>query len=173
MKILFGIWCLKCYKLNMENKHKIYVVLDNVRSIHNVGSIFRTADCAGVSKIFLCGVTPSPFDRFGRKRAAFQKVALGAEENVACEYKKKTEQAIAELKREGVKVVAVEQAVNTMSFKRYVVREDTAFIFGAEVDGVAVDVLKKCDEIIEIPMFGKKESLNVSVAVGVIMFNVM
>jgi len=156
----------------MEEKHKIYVVLDNVRSIHNVGSIFRTADCAGVAKIYICGVTPSPIDRFGRKRPAFHKVALGAEDSVPCEYYKRTEQALSVLKKEGVKIVAVEQADNTMSFKDYVVREDTAFVFGAEVEGVSVDVLKKCDEIIEIPMSGKKESLNVSVAVGVILFSV-
>lgn len=155
----------------MIPNRKIYIVLDNVRSIHNVGSIFRTADCAGVSKIYLCGVTPSPIDRFGRKRPAFHKVALGAEDNVPCEYYKKTEQAIAVLKREGIKVVAVEQADNTMSFKDYVVSENTAFVFGAEVDGVSVDVLKKCDEIIEIPIRGKKESLNVSVAVGVILLS--
>jgi tRNA G18 (ribose-2'-O)-methylase SpoU len=153
----------------IENR-KIYVVLDNVRSIHNVGSIFRTADCAGAAKIYICGVTPSPFDRFGRKRPAFHKVALGAEDTVPCEYYKRTEQAIAVLKREGVKIVAVEQAANTMSFKDYIVGEDTAFVFGAEVEGISVDVLKKCDEIIEIPMRGKKESLNVSVAVGVILF---
>jgi len=84
----------------MEEKHKIYVVLDNVRSIHNVGSIFRTADCAGVAKIYICGVTPSPIDRFGRKRPAFHKVALGAEDSVPCEYYKRTEQALSVLKKE-------------------------------------------------------------------------
>ena len=156
----------------MEEKHKIYVVLDNVRSIHNVGSIFRTADCAGVAKIYICGVTPSPIDRFGRKRPAFHKVALGAEDSVPCEYYKRTEQALSVLKKEGVKIVAVEQADSTMSFKDYIVHEDTAFVFGAEVEGVSVDVLKKRDEIIEIPMSGKKESLNVSVAVGVRRFSV-
>lgn len=155
----------------MKENYKIYIVLDNVRSIHNVGSIFRTADCAGVSKIYICGVTPSPIDRFGRKRPAFHKVALGAEDNVVCEYYKRTEQALAVLKREGVKIVAVEQADNTMSFKDYTVNEDTAFVFGAEVEGVSIDVLKKCNEIIEIPMQGQKESLNVSVSVGVILFN--
>ena len=156
----------------MQNNHKIYVVLDNVRSIHNVGSIFRTSDCAGVSKIYICGVTPSPIDRYGRKRPAFHKVALGAEDSVPCEYRKKTEHVITDLKRNGIKVVAVEQAADTMSFKDYVVREDTAFVFGSEVDGVSVNVLKNCDEIIEIPMQGQKESLNVSVAVGVILFNI-
>lgn len=155
----------------MQNTHKIYVVLDNVRSIHNVGSIFRTSDCAGVSKIYICGVTPSPIDRFGRKRPAFHKVALGAEDSVPCEYYKRTEQAVSVLKKEGIKIVAVEQADNTISFKDYTVNEDTAFVFGAEVDGVSIDVLKKCDEIIEIPMQGQKESLNVSVSVGVILFN--
>jgi tRNA G18 (ribose-2'-O)-methylase SpoU len=114
--------------------NKIYVVLDNVRSIHNVGSIFRTSDCAGVSKIFLCGVTPSPLDRFGRKRPAFHKVALGAEDVIPFECCRKTEHAISRLKRENVKIVAVEQAADTVSFKDYVVREDTAFVFGAEVD---------------------------------------
>lgn len=156
----------------MNESRKIYVVLDNIRSIHNVGSIFRTSDCAGVSKIYLCGVTPSPIDRFGRKERAFHKVALGAEDNVVWESYKKTEQAIDLLKKAGVKIVAVEQSDNGINFKNYAVWGNTAFVFGAEVGGISADILKICDEIIEIPMRGKKESLNVSVSVGVVLFNI-
>lgn len=157
--------------LNMNDRYKIFVVLDNIRSIHNVGSIFRTADCAGVTKIYLCGVTPGPFDRFGRKRPDFHKVALGAEDSVTCEHFKTTKQALVALKEDGVKILAVEQADKAMNFKDYVIREDTAFVFGAEVEGVSPEVLKNCEEIIEIPIFGKKESLNVSVSVGIILFH--
>ncbi len=153
-----------------QNKPKIYIILDNVRSVHNVGSIFRTADCAGVCKIFIAGVTPSPYDRHGRKRKEFHKVALGAEDFISCEQYKKPEDAVSELKKKGIKVVAVEQAANTLSYKDYSLVGDTAFVFGSEVDGVSVEVLKICDEIIEIPMRGRKESLNVSVAAGVILF---
>jgi len=155
----------------MDKKSKIYVVLDNVRSIHNVGSIFRTADCAGVSKIYICGVTPSPIDRFGRKRPAFHKVALGAEDFVPCEYYKDTTRAISALKKNGVEVVAVEQADHSIDYRDLKITKDTAFIFGAEVEGVSVEVLKTCDKIIGIPMKGGKESLNVSVTVGIILFN--
>lgn len=155
----------------MTNQHKIFVVLDNVRSIHNVGSIFRTADCAGVSKIYICGVTPSPFDRFGRKRPAFHKVALGAEDFIPCEYYKDTQKAVTALKKEGVLIVAVEQADHAINYKDFKPTSDIAFVFGAEVEGVSVEVLKVCDKVIGIPMLGKKESLNVSVTVGVILFS--
>lgn len=155
----------------MKGSPKIYVVLDNIRSIHNVGSIFRTADCAGISKIYLCGVTPLPIDRFGRKRSDFQKVALGAEDSVPFEYKDETLVALAELKKRGVQIIAVEQANNSIDYRSFNPTGDVAFVFGAEVPGVSAGVLKKCDKIIEIPMRGKKESLNVSVTVGVILFS--
>jgi 23S rRNA (guanosine2251-2'-O)-methyltransferase len=155
------------------NSGNIFVVLDNVRSIHNVGSIFRTADCAGVSKIYICGVTPSPYDRFGRKRPAFHKVALGAEDFVPCEYFKSTELAIKSLKKNDTEVVGVEQADQSIDYRDFKPTKDTAFVFGAEVEGVSIEALKLCDKIIGIPMKGKKESLNVSVTAGVILFNAM
>lgn len=147
-----------------------YVILDNIRSVHNVGSIFRTCDAAGVSKLYLCGVTPTPVDRFGRNRKDLAKVALGAEKNVTWEYVDTTNSVIEKLTRDGVRVIAVEQDPRSKPCTDISVQGPVAFVFGNEVGGVSDDVLAECDEVIEIPMKGKKESLNVSVAVGIILF---
>ncbi len=158
------------------------VILHNIRSLHNVGSIFRTADALGVAKLYLCGITPSPLDRFGVVRADVAKVALGAEKTVAWEQVSTTARAIAMLKKQGFAIVALEQDAKAIPYDKY--RQNPspakagtpfrkgrirpiALILGAEVEGISPAVLKKCDTIIEIPMRGKKESLNVSVAFGV------
>ncbi len=146
------------------------VILDNIRSVHNVGSIFRTADSAGVSKLYLCGTTPTPLDRFGRVRKDVAKVALGAEQTVPWEYMKTTAEAIEKVKSEGARVVAVEQSPNAISYKEFKQATNTAFVFGNETEGISKEVLAMCDTIVEIPMHGTKESLNVSVAVGIILF---
>ncbi|QQR82221.1 RNA methyltransferase [Candidatus Campbellbacteria bacterium] len=147
-----------------------YVILDNIRSVHNVGSIFRTCDAAGVSKLYLCGVTPTPVDRFGRNRKDLAKVALGAQDCVAWEYAEETNDVIQKLTKDGVRVIAVEQDPRSKPCTDISVQGPVAFVFGNEVGGVSHDVLAECDEVIEIPMKGKKESLNVSVAVGIILF---
>lgn len=149
------------------------VILDNIRSVHNVGSIFRTCDAAGVEKIYLCGTTPTPLDRFGRERADVAKVALGAEKIVPWEYVENTEDVVSRLKVEGVRVFGVEQYDGSIDYVSVVYPEKCAFIFGNEVGGVSLDVLAQCDEVIEIPMHGEKESLNVSVAAGIILFNAL
>lgn len=149
----------------------IFVILDNVRSVHNVGSIFRTCDAAGVSKLYLCGVTPSPVDRFGRARKDLAKVALGAQNSVAWEHVEDTKRCVEALKKEGVHVVAIEQDSRAKDFKTFSCVTPTAFVFGEETRGLSKDILQMCDEVIEIPMHGKKESLNVSVAAGVILFS--
>lgn len=154
----------------VNQKPEVIVVLDNIRSIHNVGSIFRTADCAGVKKIYLCGTTPTPVDRFGRKRKDLAKVALGAEDSVSWKYFKTTEDAIKDLKSDKFEVVAVEQDKNSTNYLSYPLLSKTAFVFGREVEGVSTQILKQCDKIIEIPIYGKKESLNVSVTAGIILF---
>ena len=146
------------------------LILDNIRSVHNVGSIFRTADAAGVSKVYLCGVTPAPIDRFGRKRKDVAKVALGAEETVVWESVKVAEQAVADLRGRGFEIVAVEQSSSSVSYRNYLPAKRAAFIFGNEVGGLGEEVLKLSDKIIEIPMRGRKESLNVAVSVGVVLF---
>lgn len=148
----------------------VYVILDNIRSVHNVGSIFRTSDAAGVSKIYLCGTTPTPTDRFGRARNDLAKVALGAEKTVPWGYGGNTIDIIRKLKNDGVKVFGVEQYEGSVDYVSVKYPEQYAFVFGNEVGGVSLDVLAECDEVIEIPMKGEKESLNVSVAAGIVLF---
>ncbi len=152
---------------------KTYIVLDNIRSAENVGSIFRTADAIGISKIFLVGLTPRPLDRFGREQPKIKKVALGAEKTVPWEYCEEVSALITHLKSEKITVVAVEQNEMTIDYKEYVPKSDTAFIFGREVEGIDDTTLKLCDTTIEIPMHGKKESLNVSVAAGVVLYRML
>jgi 23S rRNA (guanosine2251-2'-O)-methyltransferase len=146
------------------------VILDNIRSVHNVGSIFRTADAAGVSMIYLVGVTPAPIDRFGRARKDFAKVSLGAEKNIDWKSVPEIFELILKLKEDGVSVVAVEQAKNSVSYKTLPKNKKIAFIFGEETKGLSKEVLASADFIAEIPMSGKKESLNVSVSAGIILF---
>lgn len=148
----------------------VFVILDNIRSVHNVGSIFRTSDAAGVERIYLCETTPTPVDRFGRARKDMAKVALGAEKTVMWEYAENTIDVVKKLKTEGVKVFGVEQYEGSINYSSVQYPERCAFVFGNEVGGVSLDVLAECDEVIEIPMRGEKESLNVSVAAGVVLF---
>jgi 23S rRNA (guanosine2251-2'-O)-methyltransferase len=143
-------------------------VLDNIRSVHNVGSIFRTADGAGVEKIYCCGTTPTPLDAFGRVRKDFSKVSLGAEHSVAWEYCASTARTLAKIKKEGFSIVAIEQSPKAVSLaKAKLPRGKVCLVFGNEVEGVSPAILKRADRIVEIPMRGKKESLNVSVAFGI------
>lgn len=151
-------------------RRKVYLILHNIRSAHNVGSIFRTADAAGVSKIYLTGYTPAPLDRFGRARKDLAKVSLGAEEYVPWEHFEDAEAAIAVLKKAGAEIIAVEQAAGSVDYKKVRPSGAAAFIFGSEVGGIPASLLKKCDRVCEIPMRGKKESLNVAVAAGIILF---
>jgi tRNA G18 (ribose-2'-O)-methylase SpoU len=154
----------------VKNKKETYLILHNIRSTYNVGSIFRTADAAGISKIYLTGYTPTPLDRFGRKRGDIAKVALGAEESVSWEYKKNIGDLINSLKRQDVYIVALEQSIKSVDYKKVKILKNTAVIFGNEVKGISKAVLDKCDIVAEIPMSGKKESLNVSVSAGISIF---
>ena len=185
---------------------KIHIILDNIRSTHNVGSIFRTAETAGVLCIYCLGTTPAPVDRFGRARSDIAKVALGAEKLVDWEYVEDlgASKLITRLKKERFKIVAVEQHEGSVDYrevgmkgnggkkggekskagkksktceknkatKESNVAKNLVFIFGNEVSGVSKKLLKVADVIAEIPMKGVKESLNVSVAVGVVLFRV-
>jgi tRNA G18 (ribose-2'-O)-methylase SpoU len=148
----------------------VYVILHNIRSVHNVGSIFRTADAAGIAKIYLTGYTPTPVDRFGRKRNAFTKVSLGAEKTVPFEYRTNAGALIRELRKNSVFCVAVEQSPHSINYRKIPRKQRIAFIFGNEVRGLSPSILKRCDRIAEIPMHGKKESLNVSVVAGIVLF---
>ncbi|MFA6006580.1 MAG: RNA methyltransferase [Candidatus Paceibacterota bacterium] len=149
------------------------LILHNIRSVYNVGAIFRTADAAGVSKIYLTGYTPSPLDRFGSIRKDITKTALGAEKSVSWEQHPSLSYAIAQLREECFNIVALEQAENSVDYKTFKSSGKTALIIGEERFGITQDILDQCDSIIEIPMKGKKESLNVSVATGIALFRIL
>ena len=163
-------------------KKEIAVLLHNIRSAHNVGSIFRTADAAGVSKVYLTGHTPTPLDRFGRVRKDIAKTALGAEKYIPWEHHAAPIRLISRLKKEGWNVVGIEQSPQAIDYRKISagggsssggrVKKPTLFILGNEVNGIPKSTLKICDVVVEIPMHGKKESLNVSVAAGIILFQV-
>jgi tRNA G18 (ribose-2'-O)-methylase SpoU len=157
------------------NHNNICLLLDNIRSVHNVGSIFRTAETSSISKIYCVGTTPTPTDRFGRKRKDFAKVSLGAENMVAWEYieEPKAVGLIEKLKKEGFQIIALEQAKNSIDYKKVKVKGETLIILGNEVGGVSESLLKLADTIAEIPLKGKKESLNVSVAAGIFLFRLL
>jgi len=151
----------------------IILILHNVRSMENVGSMFRTADAMGVSKIFLVGYTPAPTDRFGRKVTRLSKAALGAEDTVPWERAADCESLIAQLKSDGYAVLSLEQDSRSVTLTEYTRQpraKQTALIVGNEVEGVPKSILDLSDVIVEIPMMGKKESLNVSVATGIALF---
>jgi 23S rRNA (guanosine2251-2'-O)-methyltransferase len=155
---------------------KLVVIAHDIRSVHNVGSIFRTADAAGVEKIYLCGITPPPLDRFKEVRPDFAKVALGAENYILWESAKTTAGVIKQLKKEGYKIFAIEQSKRSMPYYSVaslgLLGTDAriAIIVGNEVKGLPPAVLRASDHILEIPMMGKKESLNVGVAFGIVVF---
>jgi len=155
----------------------VEVILDSIRSIHNVGSIFRTADAVGVKKIYLCGVTPGPIDRFGRPVQQFVKVSLGAEKYISWERVENAARLIDRLKKEGKKIFAVEQARNSVPYHSVRLSrksfENTVLVMGEEVKGLPASLLKCADKILEIPMRGEKESLNVSVAFGIVVFHLL
>ncbi len=144
------------------------LILDNIRSTHNVGSIFRTADAVGISKIYLVGTTPDPIDRFGREQSDVAKTALGAEKNIPWEHADTTLEVL-EKYPEYFKV-ALEQSTDSKDYKSVSLRDKNIVILGPEVTGLPTEILKACDAVAEIPMAGGKESLNVSVATGVFLF---
>lgn len=153
---------------------KVYAILDNIRSAYNVGSVFRTADGAGVSKIFLTGLTPCPHtnEKFKtRARRDLEKTALGAEKFVPWEYHKQTWRLIEKLKRQGVQIIALEQTKNSIPYYQFKPTYPLCLIVGNEVTGISKSILKRCDAIIAIPMRGKKESLNVAVAFGIAVYS--
>ena len=150
------------------------VVLHNIRSLYNVGSIFRTADAVAAEKIYLCGITPKPVDEFGKPRSQLIKVSLGAEKYVPWEKVESTSRLIDKLKRDGYKILSVEQNKNSTQYyklpKSYILNSKFCLVLGSEVNGLSQSILKKSDKILEIPMFGKKESLNISVAFGIVAY---
>jgi tRNA G18 (ribose-2'-O)-methylase SpoU len=145
-------------------KQEIYIILNNIRSLHNVGSIFRTSDGAGVKKLYLCGQTGYP------PREEITKTALGAEEVVPWEYYIDPIDCIKKLKKKGIQIVALEQTEKSADYKKFKPKYPLCLVIGHEIDGVEEEILKLCDSTIEIPMKGKKQSLNVSVAFGIAIY---
>ncbi len=156
---------------------KTVAILHNIRSVINVGAIFRTCDAAGISKIYLTGITPTPLDRFGRTRNDLAKAALGAEKTVAWEFLPEIKTVLENLKKENYKIVAIEQSSTSIDYKKVQEKinpdENVTFLVGNEVDGIPKDILDLCDIITEIPMKGDKESLNVSTAFGIAVFRIL
>lgn len=150
---------------------EVRILLHNIRSAHNVGSIFRTADGAGVSRAYLSGYTPLPLDRFRRAQKDIAKTALGAERDMPWEHYASPRRLIARLRKDGWQIVGVEQDARAIPHHSFRPKEKTLFIFGNEVRGLSRTLRALSDTLVEIPMRGKKESLNVSVAAGVILFS--
>jgi tRNA G18 (ribose-2'-O)-methylase SpoU len=150
-------------------KFPVVVVLDNIRSANNVGSIFRTADCLAIEKLYLCGYTPTPPHR------DIQKTALDATETVAWSYHEKVVELINELKAKGYKIWAVEQIDESISLIDFIPLENEkyAFILGNEVSGVSDEVLPLADGFVEIPQWGTKHSFNVTIACGIVLWDVV
>lgn len=148
------------------------VILHNIRSTHNVGSMFRTADAAGIEKLYLSGITPVPLDRFGKVRPDVAKVALGAELSIPWEYVSSTVRIIKKLKKNGYVIVSLEQSKNSVVYNKikFSKNKKIALVVGNEVKGLSQNILELSDVVMEIPMKGNKESLNVSVAFGIAVY---
>ncbi|MEK7585692.1 MAG: TrmH family RNA methyltransferase [Patescibacteria group bacterium] len=159
----------------INNKIESILILPSIRSALNVGAMFRTADAVGISKIYLTGTTPSPSDRFGRVQKDIAKSALGAETWVSWEYKKSLPTLISKLKKDGFKIIAIEQDKRAVDYRKVSTKSmhKVAIILGPEVEGLDKKILDKCDATAYIPMHGKKESLNVSVAAGIALFRIL
>ncbi len=145
------------------------IILYNLRSAQNVGSVFRTADAVGIDKIFLIGTTPTPIDRFKRPQSQILKTALGAEKNIKWKYYKTLDQLY---ENEKLKIAAIEQTDDATPIDE--VKNITDFdtvLFGNEVDGIPKEISDMCKSTIEVPMMGKKESLNISVCCGVVLYH--
>lgn len=149
------------------------LLLHNLRSAHNVGAIFRTADAAAVSHIYLTGYTPAPFDRFKRPQPDIAKTALGAEKSISWTASRSLPRVMKNLRARGVRIVGVEQDAQARDYRLFKPEGPSAFLFGNEVTGLAPAVRAACDDLIEIPMLGMKESLNVATTAGIILFSAL
>ena len=156
-------------EFHSADKFPLVVVLDHIRSLYNVGSVFRTCDAFRLEKVYLCGITAYP------PHPEIHKTALGAEESVEWEYFKNTEDAIIKLKNEGYKVLGVEQCEGSTMLQDFHMDKERkyAIVLGNEVKGVQQQVLDLCDGCLEIPQFGTKHSMNVSVAAGIIIWSIV
>ncbi len=183
----------------MNTEMKKVVLLPDIRSAYNIGSIFRTCDAVGIDEIVLSGCTPRPLDKFNRVQKEIAKTALGAEKNIPWTYEESTKKAIQKMKKQGLCVVGVEckdavlkamVKVPVCDYKKISVGaikklgglrgiegakgfKGIVFVFGNEVEGMSLDALKLCDVVVDIPMKGNKESLNVSVSAGIVLYRIL
>lgn len=150
------------------DKLQVTVILDNIRSQHNIGSVFRTADAFRIEQILLCGITAIPPNR------EMQKTALGATETVAWEYFESTQQAVEKLQKSGYSIFAIEQVEGSLALENFDPSKfgKIALVFGNEVHGVNEAIVNKADACIEIPQFGTKHSLNISVTAGIVLWHI-
>lgn len=148
-------------------KTPIIIILDDIRSLHNIGSVFRTADAFLIEKIYLCGITATPPNK------EIHKTALGATDTVAWEYAKNVLEVIDTLQKENISVLAIEQVENSISLQEFEPKsgQKYALVFGNEVKGVSQEAIKKCEGTIEIPQLGTKHSLNISVSAGIVVWD--
>lgn len=156
-------------EMQQAKKHSVIVILDDIRSMHNVGSAFRTCDAFFIEALYLCGFTPQPPHR------EIHKTALGATDTVSWQHFATTTDAVKAAKEQGYKIVAIEQAHDSTMLNNYVwdMHEKTALVFGNEVRGVNDDVMQMADACIEIPQWGSKHSLNISVSLGVVLWELV
>jgi len=157
----------KLDELSQQERFPIYCLVENVRSLYNVGSIFRTSDAVRLNKLYLTGYTGFP------PRREIEKTALGSTESVPWEHIKRTDGAIKELKKANVKLIALEHTSESVPYNEFEYDFPLCLILGNEVDGLSEETIEQADYSVEIPMFGLKQSLNVSVAYGVVMFHVL
>lgn len=157
---------LSVNEFRQSEKMPVVVVLDNIRSMHNVGSVFRTADAFLIQGVYLCGYTPQPPHR------DIHKTALGATETVDWKYFQDIREALQELKQEGYKIFAVEQVEKSLPLQEFTAQHagKTVVVFGNEVSGVGEEALAFCDGSVEIPQWGMKHSLNISIAAGIVLW---
>ena len=150
-----------------SDKTPLIIILDNIRSLNNIGSVFRTADAFLIQKIYLCGITATP------PHKDIQKTALGATDTVSWEYHKDTIELITSLKSQGTKILSIEQAENAEMLDQFIPETDQSYalVFGNEVKGVQQEVVSASDTVLEIPQFGTKHSLNISVSAGVVIWD--
>ena len=166
-------------KTAQKKSREVAILLENIRSSENVGSIFRTSDAAGVSHIYLAGYTPTPLDRFNRPNTKVITRSLGAEKNIPWTAVARTGSLISKLKKDGWTIISIEQSPKSIDYKKIRIGtkkgeiEKALIILGNEVDGVSSKVLAASNIIAEIPMHGEKESLNVSVATGIALFRML
>ncbi len=154
-------------EVKKKKKNEIYALLDNVRSLHNVGAIFRTSDAVLLKKLYLCGITGHP------PRNEISKTALGAEEVVEWEYHEDASDLLKDLKKKGITIVAVEIANDSVNYDQAKYDFPVCFVFGHEVYGISDEVMDLVDMTVEIPMLGRANSLNIATSYGIIVYNAL